>query len=81
MSKVKKGAKVLDMASWKARKSAIQSQEDYIRGLCERCGGGCPPSCGETDLKRLAEIQREIILDLLGGSKPSREEKEPGGKS
>jgi len=75
----KEKAKVLDMASWRARKSLIQSQEEYIRGLCDRCGGGCG-SCGEDELKRLAEIQRDIIVDLLGGSEAPRKDDKPGKK-
>ena len=66
MSELKQLPKVVDLARWRSKKLELQSQEDYIRKLCSRCGAAGPPCCDDAHLRRLAEIQRQIILDLLG---------------
>ena len=74
-------SKVIDLAGWRQRRLRLQSQEDYIRKLCSRCEA--PEACGEAQARRLAEIQREVILDLLcrgrGPQKRQGEEREPEG--
>jgi hypothetical protein len=70
--------KVIDLARWRARRLEIQSQEDYIHKLCERCGTDAPPCCGEEDLRRLVDIQRLVILDMLDGGRAEGEEPKDG---
>ena len=73
-------AQVIDLAQWRRKKLELQSQEDYIRKLCTRCGGG-PTRCGESDLRRLTEIQRQLILDLMRSpdAPAGKGDKEPEG--
>jgi uncharacterized cysteine cluster protein YcgN (CxxCxxCC family) len=64
--------KVVDLSERRLKKQRLQSQEEYIHKLCDRCHDCCPR--GEDDARRLAEIQRQIILDLLDGRPPKDEE-------
>lgn len=76
--------KVVDLAQWRRKRRKLQAQEDYIGKLCHRCqDGGLPGCCSPADLRRLAEIQRQVILDLLGEGEEGKPEGGPqdGSKS
>jgi hypothetical protein len=74
--------KVVDLNERRLKKARLQSQAEYIDKLCHRCEGCIPQGCSEADVRRLTEIQRQIILDLLGEDKPQGErpeDEEPKG--
>ncbi len=74
--------KVVDLAKWRAKRLILQSQEEYIGKLCARCAAPGLPPCGGPELERLAEIQRRIILELLGAAPEAgtSQGKEPEGR-
>jgi hypothetical protein len=76
MSDKESPPKVVDLAGWRLKRLKLQSQEEYIRKLGERCGSCRHEGCNEDDVRRLADIQRRLILDLLG---EEDEDKGPGG--